>query len=162
MGRQRGRWDRTCEEIYVYRTDKPSAVLGLPVIGRHFAYGGRTNDPKARHAEHMTGRSRRTLVGRQQPWSDLRPRRYVVFRRKYRTEWMTDLLERVVIKGLLCVYNHMDRASWNPRYVSPRQAAAQRRTRDSLGKRKAAGLRLVLRWAIYLSILSVICYLLSR
>jgi hypothetical protein len=123
-------WQHTVEEIYVYRTQKPHAVVGLPFIGRHFAYGGRTNNPKRRDSEHLVGGGRYNAPPK--PWADLRPRRYVVFRLKRRAELTTRLLELLVIRGLFPVYN-VTHNMGNPRRIKPFKAARQRAHRDAYG-----------------------------
>lgn len=124
-------WQRTTEEIYVYRTRKPWAVWGLPVVGRHFAYGGRTNNPARRDMEHLRGGGPYHAVAK--PWADLLPRRYVVFRRKRRTELTTHLLEVLTIRLFMCVYN-VQFNTGNPRRIKPHDALRQRRLRDSSGR----------------------------
>lgn len=138
-------WERTREEIYAYRTDKPHAPLGLPIIGRHWAYAGRTNNASRRHQEHVEGGGRYQAVAK--PWADLRPKRRVIFRRKERTEAMTHFLELLAIKILLPVYN-VDMNWTNPRRITPRQAKAQRFARDQFGT-TARMSKLALRWALY-------------
>lgn len=148
-GRPRRRWyERTREEVYAYRTTKPHAPLGLPIIGRHWGYAGRTNDPKRRDMEHIRGGGRYAAVAKH--WADLRPRRFVIFRMKSRTEAMTHFLEWFTIKVLLPVYN-VDMNLTNPRRITPRAQAAQRFARDQFGA-TARITRLALRWLLYVAL----------
>jgi hypothetical protein len=149
---------RTTEEIYVYRTRKPHAPLGLPLISRHFGYGGRTVDPERRHHEHTVGgRGGRFGNKPPQPWSTLEPKRYVVFKLKSRTRLTTHLLEVLVIRGLLCVYNHQHNLG-NPRRISLKRAKVQRVLRDKYGKAAMAG-ELIGKWLIRAVLAFVIIYL---
>jgi hypothetical protein len=143
------RWyERTREEVYAYRTTKPWAALGLPIIGRHWGYAGRTNDPKRRDMEHIVGGGRYSAVAK--PWADLRPRRFVIFRMKSRTEAMTHFLEWLTIKVLLPVYN-VDMNLTNPRRITKKAQAAQRFARDQFGT-TARLMSLALRWAVYVAL----------
>lgn len=125
------RWfDRTSEEIYAYRTRKPGAPVGLPLVGRHWAYVGRTARPDLRHREHMVGGGK--WRARPKPWADLEPRRYVICRKKRRLEITTHFLEWFWIKALMPVYNiSMNRT--NPRRIKPWTQVAQRISRDQHG-----------------------------
>ena len=159
-GAGRDWWVRTTEEIYVYRCRKPHAPVGLPFISRHFAYGGRTVDPKARDREHLVGGKGRFGVRAPQPWSNLEPTRHVVFPLKSRTRLTTHLLEVLVIRGLLCVYNHQHNLA-NPRRISLRRARIQRVLRDKYGRVAMAG-ELIGRY-LFLSIIAALAvYIWSR
>lgn len=151
-------WERTREEIYAYRTDKPHAPLALPLIGRHWGYAGRTNNASRRHQEHVQGGGRYAAVAK--PWADLRPKRLVIFRRKERTEAMTHFLEWVTIKILLPVYN-VDMNRTNPRRITPHRAKAQRFARDQFGI-TARVTKLALRWALYAVVVAVAFWMWSR
>ena len=60
--------------LYVWRVDKPHALLGWPIIGRHFGYGGMTNSFYHRELQHLAGSVK---YGRLPAyWSDLRPKCY--------------------------------------------------------------------------------------
>lgn len=114
-------------EVYAYRTRKPGAVLGLPLLGRHWGYVGQTRNPKARHGEHMNGGGRYGKPAAN--WSDLSPKRYVLFRLGHCPQWLLNLVELIVIRLLLPVYNdRMNRG--NPRRITRRKAARQRAQRD--------------------------------
>lgn len=140
-------WEKTREEIYAYRTDKPHAPLGLPIIGRHWGYAGRTNNPDRRHLEHTVGGG--PYNHGQKSWADLRPRRFVIFGMKLRMELTTHLLEWLTIKMLFPVYNvHMNRT--NPRRITPRAQVSQRFARDQFGTTARAG-RLGFRWVLLLA-----------
>ena len=127
--RQRHRpwYAHTTEVIYAYRTRKPGAVFGLPIIGRHWAYVGRTNDLQRRHLEHILGGGPYGAVPKL--WADLEPKRYVICRRRRRREWRTHLLEWLFILLLLPVYNvSMNRR--NPRRIGRAEQVRQRLARN--------------------------------
>ncbi len=158
--RNRDWWALTTEEIYVYRTDKPYAPFGkLGWFSRHFAYGGRTVDPEARNREHLVGGKGRFGVRAPQPWSDLNPTRHVVFPLKTRTKGMTSFLEKVVIRGLLCVYNHQFNLA-NPRRISLTRARWQRVLRDKYGRSAMVG-ELIGHWFFPVSLVLLSVYLWS-
>lgn len=117
-------------EVYAYRTRKPGAVLGLPVLGRHFAYVGQTRNPKARHREHLEGGGRYGCVPKD--WADLDPKRYVLFRMRHCPQWVLDLAEWLMIQLLLPVYNVQHNRA-NPRRIRPEVAKRQRAQRDRRG-----------------------------
>lgn len=114
-------------EVYAYRVNKPNAFLGLPFIGRHWGYVGQTRNPKARHGEHMDGGGR---YGKgPAPWSDLRPKRYTLFKVSHCPQWILNLMERLAVYLLWPVYNDkMNR--WNPRRISRIRAARHRYFRE--------------------------------
>lgn len=113
-------------EIYLYRTKKPTGWS----LFRHNAYVGKTRDGKKRHRQHMgnldtTDRFRK--AGKS--WTDLSPRRYVIFRMKHCPDWLLSLVEFLAIRLLMPVYNvQMNRG--NPRRITPQVATAQRARRD--------------------------------
>lgn len=126
--KRKRRWfNRTIEEIYAYRTDKPAAVIRLPLFGRHWAYAGRTCNGVRRDLEHLTGGGRYNTVPK--PWADLAPTRYVIFRRKRRMEITTKFLEVLTIRVLLPVYN-VEYNRGNPRRIKPYVQKAQRAARN--------------------------------
>lgn len=113
-------------EVYLYRTRKPSGRSWL----RHNGYVGKTRSPKQRHRQHMG----RPAVGDRyvstgQPWSDLEPRRHVVFRMRHCPDWLLALAELMAIRLLLPVYNISGNRG-NPRRIRPWVAQEQRRARD--------------------------------
>jgi hypothetical protein len=119
---------RTTEAIYAYRTRKPGAVWGWPVIGRHWGYVGRTNHLERRNQQHLYGGGTYGAVAK--PWADLEPKLYVLVRPGRRLELTTHLLEWAWIKILMPVYNvSMNRS--NPRRIKPWDQHAQRRARDT-------------------------------
>lgn len=123
-------WERTTEEIYAYRCLKPSAMIGIPIIGWHWGYAGRTNNARRRDAEHLVGGGRYGTVAKS--WADRRPRRKVIFPMRRRLELTTRFLEWLTIKTLMPVYN----ITWNrtnPRRIPPWVAARQRAMRDTVG-----------------------------
>lgn len=112
--------------VYVYRTRKPGAVFGWPIVGRHFAYVGETTSFHHRHLQHTVGGGR---YGHQaQPWADLDP--VCVLRVPLpRWKWLLHLVETLFILLLWPVYN--DRKNhWNPRRIPLQVAKAMRAVRD--------------------------------
>lgn len=112
-------------EVYVYRCRKPWLAI---LFKRHTAYVGQTRAPGMRHMEHMTGAGR---FGIKEParWSDLAPKRYVVFRSADVAQWRLDLMERLFIWALWPVYNHMHNTA-NPRRITRSKALVMRTNRD--------------------------------
>lgn len=104
--------------VYVYRCRKPGAVLGWPIIGRHFAYVGETTSFFHRHGQHMD----------QQPWADLEPR-CVARIPLPRYKPLMRFVETVLILLLWPVYNH-SKNLWNPRRIDRRGAKLMRQMRD--------------------------------
>jgi hypothetical protein len=123
--------------VYVWRTRKPGAWLGLPLIGRHFAYVGETTSFSHRERQHRES----------QPWCDLEPKVYRI--RLPRWKPLLHLVETLLILLLWPVYNHKKNL-WNPRQISLRTAKAMRESRD----RRRFGwfwrLWLAVRWGSYL------------
>lgn len=117
--------DKTYGEIYMYRCRKPWLAL---IFKRHTAYVGQTRAPGMRHTEHMTGAGR---FGIKEParWSDLEPKRYVLWRSDQVAQWRLNLMERLFIWALWPVYNHMHNLG-NPRRITRSKALAMRTARD--------------------------------
>jgi hypothetical protein len=133
-------FDRTTEAIYVFRARKPHALLGLPIIGRHFAYVGRTNNLRRRYEQHMIGGGEYRSVAKD--WADLEPRFYVICPMKSRMEITTHFLEWFWIKVLMPVYNiQMNRT--NPRRIKPWVAKRQRINRNRYGRTTSVMLTLI-------------------
>lgn len=128
------RW-RMPGAVYGYRGRKPNALIGLPIIGRHWIYVGQSRNLRARHGEHMRGGGR---YGRPPAsWSDLAPKRYILFRLPHCPQWLLDLMEFLFIRLLFPVYNHKMNLG-NPRRIPLKRAARMRTRRD------------VTRWSFYL------------
>lgn len=147
--------------LYVWRCDKPHAVIGLPMIGRHFGYGGMTNSYYWRGKQQLEGSVKYGTVP--YSWSDLRPKRYKVlplpgWLLHSRNKWgrrFVRLLETVMI-GLLCpVYNDTQQAPWNLRKISKAKARAQRAARDRMGKAAIVG-RAFVRWAFWAAAIALV------
>lgn len=121
------RW-RTPGEVYAYRTRKAGAFLRVPVVSYHWGYVGQSRRPDIRHLEHTVGGGR---YGKPpSSFSDLEPRRYVLFRMKRCPQWLLNGAEYFFIKVLLPVYNEkMNRG--NPRRVSRKRAIRARARRDA-------------------------------
>lgn len=112
--------------VYVFRTRKPGAILGLPFLGRHFAYVGETTSFHHRIMQHVAGGGR--FNAEQKHWADLDPK--VALRIPLPPwKWLLRTVETLVILLVWPVYNHRKNL-WNPRRVSLSMAAMQRRTRD--------------------------------
>lgn len=151
--------------LYLWRVRKPHAPLGLPIIGRHFGYGGMTNSYSCRELEHLTGRSPRLRPDQyKEPasWSDLEPKCYRIL--PLPDSWTRGELGRVVVKaletcliGVTCpVYNEDQQPPWNVRKISRARAARMRTERDSVGKKWSASVRLGLRWLVYTAVLGIV------
>ena len=123
------RW-RMPGAVYAYRTRKPGALWGLPLLGRHWGYVGQTRNLKARHREHMEGGGRYQCIPKE--WADLEPRRYVLFRMEHCPQWLLDLVEVVAIRLLAPVYN-VQHNRGNLRRIRPSVARLQRAARDGAG-----------------------------
>jgi hypothetical protein len=146
--------------LYVFRVDKPHALIGLPLLGRHFGYGGMTNSYYFREKQHLEGSTKYDTVA--QSWSDLRPKCYRILplpawllhsRNKWRRRFVR-FLETIMI-GVLCpVYNDTQQAPWNIRKISKVKARAQRAARDELGMWAKVG-KAVLRWLLWLGVLAL-------
>lgn len=138
--------------LYVWRADKPHAVIGLPIIGRHFVYGGMTNSYYHREKQHLQGSVTYGTVSAR--WSDLRPKCYrilplpsFILHGRYRRR-ITFALETLMIWLLCPVYNHTQQPPWNLRKISRAKAAAQRAARDELGGVAVLG-RAFIRWVFW-------------
>lgn len=116
--------------VYAYRVRKSHALFGLPFIGRHWGYVGQTRNLTARDGEHLRGGGR---YGKEPaPWSDLAPRRYILFRLKHCPQWLLNLMELIFIRILMPVYNEkLNRG--NPRRISRRRARLHRERRRVTG-----------------------------
>lgn len=113
--------------VYAYWVRKPNAILGLPFLGRHCGYVGQTRNERMRDLEHKNGGGR---YGRPAAaWSDLRPRRVILFRMKHCPQWLLNLVEWLAIKILMPVYNDRHNRT-NPRRISRNRARFHRGLRD--------------------------------
>lgn len=136
--------------VYVWRTRKPGALLGWPLIGRHTAYVGQTKSFAHRKRQHL-GRPipNDPYASTGAAWSDLSPRCYEIPLPTLRPLLL--LAEWILSAVLLPVYNVKPRIPWNPRRISRYRALQMRATRDSRARRPhglALAARLVgaLRW----------------
>jgi hypothetical protein len=118
--------------IYLFRTRKPYAMIGLPVIGRHNGYTGQTRDYRLRWAQHIIGGGKYRAVPKS--WSDLDPKPWRILPLP---RWLflhaprvVDLLEAVCIFATAPVYN-VQLNKGNLRRISLQRAAMQRRFRDN-------------------------------
>lgn len=153
MSEQRGWREAGC---YVWRTRKPHAPIGLPFIGRHFAYGGETGSRYHRDLQHIRGGGSYSTLPK--PWSDLDPKPYPLpcffpNNRRFR-----QFQEKLYIRLLLPVYN-VEHNKGNPRRITPRKAAQQRAERDAYGKITVVA-HLALRWVIIGSVVGIAAYFL--
>jgi hypothetical protein len=145
--------------LYIWRVRKPHAPIGLPIIGRHFGYGGMTNSHERRANEHLLGSRYVRPDGTVQvkppaSWSDLDPKRYTIglpawtFATPWRRKWSVESLETLLLAVTIPVYNERQQAPWNLRKISRKKAARMRIERESVGAKYSAGARLVLRWLV--------------
>ena len=155
MSRRRW-WEHTSEEIYAYRTRRPSGR------GTHWGYVGRTAWPARRHQEHTVGGGKWRATAK--PWADLVVERRVMFRKKRRLEITTHFLEWSMIKLLMPVYNIQ--MNWkNPRRIPPWVAQRQRLQRSgaaSGGPLARRGVPLVLQAWMVLSGALVLALVVAR
>jgi hypothetical protein len=143
--------------LYVVRADKPHSFLGLPIIGRHFAYAGMTNSFAARQGQHERG----SVIYGSAPasWSDLRPKfyrlplPYVLTHPKFGRKGMK-ALETVLIYALCPVYNVTQQPPWNLRKMTRTHAARERARRDDLGVNYRVG-----RWAVRMTVYLLIAFI---
>lgn len=140
--------------LYIWRVRKPHAILGLPILGRHFGYAGMTNSYYHREGQHLRGS---VTYGRTPaPWSDLEPRCYriplprVILHGHYRRK-ITFALETLLIYATCPVYNSTQQPPWNLRKIGKAKAAAMRFERDKLGKASQVA-RFALRWLLYAAV----------
>lgn len=149
--------------VYVWRCDKPYAVFGLPIIGRHFAYVGQSNNFRRRDREHLFGSLAYEAQVLPKPWSDLRPKRYAVpvlfpgwRRARLAQEWL-------MIKLLLPVYPVQHNRT-NPRRITPARARAQRTMRDRKGSQRliVGALRSATWISLWASIFTMIYWMVAR
>jgi hypothetical protein len=120
MGKYRG-------GVYVYRTRKPGAIFGLPIIGRHFAYAGESNNFGRRDREHLIGSNMYEFAVKRKPWCDLDPKCYRFPLPPWK--WLLRSVETLLILLTWPVYN--DRKNrWNPRRISIPVQHLQRKMRD--------------------------------
>lgn len=146
--------------LYVWRTDKPHAFLGLPIIGRHFAYAGMTNSYYHREQQHLGGSVKYGTTAAR--WSDLRPKCYriplpdFILHGHYRRK-ITKALETVLIWTVCPVYNDTQQAPYNLRKISRTKAAAQRDLRDQYGVAYRA-VKGATRWAVWAALIALVTY----
>lgn len=118
--------------IYLFRTRKPHAPFGLPIIGRHNGYVGQSNDYARRYEQHIRGGGRYNV--RAKHWSDLRPRFHRILplpRWMFElTPWAVNMIEALCILVLLPVYN-VKLNKHNLRRISLQRQRAHRFMRDS-------------------------------
>jgi hypothetical protein len=146
--------------LYVWRVDKPHALIGLPFIGRHFGYCGMTNSYYFREKQQLYGSEKYGTAA--YSWSDLRPKRYKILplpdsllksNHKVRRR-LVKALETGLIKITCPVYNDTQQPFWNLRKISKSKAAAQRAARDSLGRGAKVG-RAALRYAYWATVITL-------
>jgi len=144
--------------LYVWRVNKPHALLGWPIIGRHFGYAGMTNSFYHREKQHLEGSMTYGKVSAR--WSDLRPKVYriplpnFILHGRYRRK-VTFALETLMIAVLCPVYNVKQQPPWNFRKIPPARAYAMRAARDSYGR----GWKIIcsiMRWTVNAVVISVL------
>jgi hypothetical protein len=133
--------------VYVWRTRKPGAVLGWPLIGRHTAYVGQSSSFAHRRRQHLgTPAPWDVYATRGKPWADLSPRCYEIPLAPWK--WWRVLVEYFLIKILFPVYN-VKHNKHNPRRISQPRAVQMRVQREHAGTGSfGIGMRMVgaLRW----------------
>lgn len=123
---------RLCGGIYLFRTNKPYSILGLPLIGRHNGYTGQSNAYALRWQQHTAGGGKFKSTAKS--WSDLDPEPWRILPLP---AWLfahaprvVNALEAVCIVLTAPVYN-VQLNKWNPRRITPVRAKAQRQWRSS-------------------------------
>lgn len=126
----------------MWRTRKPSAPIGLPFVGRHFAYVGESNSRRHRDAQHLYGGGTYSSVPKH--WADLDPKVYPLPCPFPQWAWTRKAMETFYVALFWPVYN--DRKNrWNPRRISLTKQKQQRAERDMFGSKSVAALSMVLR-----------------
>lgn len=152
LGMLRILWHGQRGGIYAWRTDKPHAFIGLPMIGRHWAYVGLTNSYYHRSGQHLRGSE--VYGTKAASWSDLRPKCYKIFpmpslltHGALRRAITLEKMETLFIRLLFPVYNEKKQWKFNPRKVSRAAAARERARRDELGSLYRL-VKFALRWIV--------------
>lgn len=114
---------------YAVRTRKPHAPLGLPIIGRHWAYVGITSSRYHRDRQHAFGDSRYAASG-QAAWSDLSPRWYSLPCLFPGSRWAREAQEYLWTWLLCPAYPVPKQPPYNFRKISRNAAQNQRWARD--------------------------------
>lgn len=137
--------------VYIYRTNKPGAIFGWPIFGRHFGYVGETVSFAHRHKQHLD----------KQPWSDLRPHCYRIPLPGWK--WLLHAVETLLILVLMPVYNHKKNL-WNPRRIPLDTARLLRRERDGRSLMLSVVLRaaLAVRLILFLAVLAGAAYVVRK
>lgn len=126
--------------VYVWRTRKPAAILGLPFFGRHFGYVGETTSIRHRMRQHVgipLPGDEYPSIG--QPWADLRPK-LVLFIKLPRWKWLLRSMETLMILTFWPVYNDK-KNKWNPRRIPMHVAIRQRAARNRRVNRWSLNIR---------------------
>lgn len=139
--------------VYVWRTRKPHAIAGLPIIGRHFGYVGQTSSFRRRGGEHINGSTQYREVVRAKDWADLAPKVYEI--RLPDARWLRLLVEQLLIWALCPVYNVKGQGPWNIRRITLKRQRAQRFARDQFGAMaKLAGT--LIRWTVWAALTTAV------
>lgn len=121
---------------YIWRTRKPGAVFGLPIIGRHTAYVGETVSFYHRERQHLLGGGTYDVRGKD--WADLAPRCYRIPLPTWK--WLMRSVETLLIWVLCPVYNIRKQPFYNIRKIKPSTARLHRLARE-VGRKAAPGWR---------------------
>jgi len=117
--------------IYLFRTNKPYAILGVPLLGRHNGYVGQSKVYRLRWGQHVAGGGKYKNVAKL--WSDLDPEPWRILPLPawlfLRAPWAVDSLEALCILLTAPVYN-VQLNGWNPRRIPPARLRRQRAWRD--------------------------------
>lgn len=150
--------------VYLIRCRKPSALIGLPFIGRHNGYVGMTNNFYLRKNQHLMGDV--VYGAAPKPWADLEPRffrllplpRWITHKgRVFRKRWTMEVIETIAIWLLFPVYNSKKQPPYNMRRISLTRARRQRWARQKSGLRLNIG-RAAARWGLALIVFAGLVY----
>lgn len=148
--------------IYLFRTNKPYSILGMPLIGRHNGYTGQSNAYALRWQQHTAGGGKFKSTAKS--WSDLDPEPHRILPLPawmfLRCPRVVDALEALCIVLTAPVYN-VQLNKWNPRRISPKDAKEQRLFREGASAPWRIGVML-LRAGVKLLLLAGVLLLLRK
>lgn len=142
--------------VYIIRTRKRHAPIGLPIIGRHVGYVGQTNSFSHRIRQHLYGGGQ--YMVKPKPWADLSPRAHYIHLPNWKP--LRIFVELVFIWLLCPVYNVQRQPVWNLRRIRPKSAVFDRAMRDRAPM--AWVWPLIFRWAIYMALAAVVTWVWYR
>jgi hypothetical protein len=136
--------------VYIFRTRKPHAPVGLPIIGRHVGYVGQTNSFDHRIRQHLYGGGQ--FMAKPKPWADLTPRPYYIHLPNWKP--LRILVELLLIWTLCPVYNVQRQPIYNIRRIRPKAAVRHRAMRDRMPAAWVA--HLLIRWAVLAAVAGLV------